>query len=181
MSNSQAKRDKGRLVSEDAYNDGLKEQRQQHNIGKKTTRLAQENNRQDNKTRYNNSLGEKNIKPEQKEAPYQAQTKDDGWKGKKKKRTPNMEILDGSKQPPSQNNSEGCLKRKCYCAEIRTRTKRVPLSQKQLASPYVLYQTFLRGFECTALFSRHYYLVLVPINIISHNAFVFFSPRNGIL
>lgn len=47
---------------------------------RKTRRLAQENNRQENKTRYNDSLGGKNIKSKQKEEPDKVQTNDNGWK-----------------------------------------------------------------------------------------------------
>lgn len=61
------KGNKGRLVKEDTYKSKYKQKRQQQNKEKeKEKRLAQENNRQENKTRYNISPEKKNMKLEQK-------------------------------------------------------------------------------------------------------------------
>lgn len=124
MSNSsQAKRDKATLVSEDAYNNKSKQQRQQQNerkqgfllrkiIDKKIKpditsllgkRVENQNNRQC-LTKHKQKKMDEREKKKLKKTPNHS------------KRTPNVEILRGSKQPPTQNYFKRYLKRKCYFA-----------------------------------------------------------------
>lgn len=91
--------------------------------------------------------------------------------------TPNVEILASCKYLPSQSNSRRHLKWKHYCARIRTRTK-CPSLAKVVSQFWCPSPNFSKGLECTALFFRHYYLLMLPINIIIYKCFCIF-PCNG--